>query len=446
MSNYGTMLLSKVIDDNDVQALAKYNVESTQFKVDTDKRAFEFIRTYAEQNGGQAPSYATVLENVPGFFYIAEVSDSYDYLTRRLRNDAGLVDFATLLQSDLQALVDEYKNDVPTMIDKVSEKLDTIKKRTDVREKVGTDVKADIGEYLAEYERRKAGESFKTWRSKFSHIGEYTSGNIYTIYGKSGRGKSIIAMEEAVEAAIQGANVLIWALEMPKFEVLTRIYVALSGREGVTTVTAGGIDLSAGFNANDVKKGQLGEEFFTAFQTFLAELPTKLKGNITIRAVDELGFHDRSVRQLQSDVMQTEADFVVIDPAYYMDMERNTSGTKGGDAAATSMKLRRMAGAMQVVLIAITQAEEGSEDADEDGNRELALPQRKDVKKTKQLLEDAALLIGVDTDYKQGRGLVGIGKGRDGGEGDSVEIVYVPQVGVVREMETGFGSVDQFDF
>lgn len=447
MSNYGTMLLSKVIDDNDVQALAKFNVESTQFKVDTDKRAFEFIRSYAEQNGGQAPSYATVLENVPGFFYIAEVSDSYDYLTRRLRNDAGLVEFVDLMQlGELQAIVNEHKNDVPTLIDKLSEKLDTIKKRTDVREKVGVSVKTDTESYLAEYDRRKSGESFKTWKSKFSHIGEYVSGNMYVVYGKSGRGKSVIAMEEAVEAAVQGANVLIWSMEMPKFEILTRIYVALSGRKGLTVASLNGVDMSAGFDANDVRKGRLADEFEAAYRDFLVNLNSELAGNITVRAVDDDDFDVRTVAQVKADILATEADFVVIDPMYFMDYEANTSKTAGGDAAATSQKLRRLTGQMGVVTIAITQAEEKESSQNDDGSRELELPIRKDVSKTKQLLQDAYSLIAVDTDYKQGRGLVGLNKGRDGGEGDVVEIVYAPQVGVVHEIKVGSDSVAQFDF
>ncbi len=62
-------------------------------------------------------------------------------------------------------------------------------------------------------------------------------------------------------------------------------------------------------------------------------------------------------------------------------------------------------------------------------------------------MEDAYLLIGVDTDYKQGRGLVGVNKGRDGGEGNQTEILYIPSVGVVREMETGAEAIEgQFDF
>lgn len=447
MSNNGTLLLSKIIDDNDVQALARHNITADHFKVGADRKAYEFIRQYAEQNRGQAPSYATVVEQVPEFFYVPQVSDSYEWLTRRLLNDAGRSDFAEFINSgQIQELFNEHQNNVPVLIDKITEKFDNIKQRTDVREKVGTDIKRDTEEYLAEYNRRKSGESFKTWKSKFSHIGDYVSGNMYVVYGKSGRGKSVIAMEEAVEAATQGANVLIWSMEMPKFEIMTRIYVALSGRKGLTAVNVAGINLNGGFDANDVRKGKLANEFETAYRFFLETLNEELPGNITVRAVDDDDFNNRTVAQLEADIRDCNADFVVVDPTYYMDYEKNTSKTAGGDAAETSKKLRRMTGRMQVVTIAITQADEEKESVDDDGSRELTLPQRKDVSKTKQLLQDAYLLIAVDTDYKQGRGLVGLNKGRDGGEGDVVEILYVPQVGVVREMETGEGVVGQFDF
>lgn len=446
MSNNGTLLLSKIIDDNEVQVLARHNITADHFKVEADRKAYEFIRQYAEQNRGQAPSYATVTEQVPGFFYVPQVSDSYEWLTRRLLNDAGRSEFIDVVQNDIQQLFNEHQNDVPKLIDKLQEKFDNIKQRTDVREKVGTDVKNDTDAYLAEYERRKSGESFKTWKSKFSHIGEYTSGNMYVVYGKSGRGKSVIAMEEAIEAATQGANVLIWSMEMPKFEIMTRIYVALSGRKGLTSVNVAGIDLNGGFDANDVRKGKLAEDFESTYRSFLESLNDELAGNITVRSVDDDDFNVRTVAQLESDILKTKADFVVVDPTYYMDYEKNTSKTAGGDAAETSKKLRRMTGRMQVVTIAITQADEENETIDEDGTRELELPDRKGVSKTKQLLQDAYLLIAVDTDYKQGRGLVGLNKGRDGGEGDVVEIIYVPQVGIVKELPKGGDSIFQFDF
>ncbi|WP_427110879.1 DnaB-like helicase C-terminal domain-containing protein [Lysinibacillus xylanilyticus] len=447
MSNNGTLLLSKIIDDNDVQALARHNITADHFKVAVDRKAYEFIRQYAEQNQGQAPSYATVVEQVPEFFYVPQVSDSYEWLTCRLLNDAGRSEFIDVVQNDIQSLFNEYPNDVHVLIDKLVEKFDNIKQRTDVREKVGTDVKNDTSKFLDEFDRRKEGKSFKTWKSNFSNIGEYVSGNMYVFYAKSGRGKSVIAsIEEALYMAIQGANVLIWSMEMPWFEVLVRLYVALSGRKGLTQVNVAGLDLTGGFDANDVRSGKMAHEFEIAFRAFLDTLNDEIPGNIIVRGVDDDDFSNRSLRQLEADILQTKADVVVVDPFYYLDYEKNTSKTAGGDAAETSKRLRRLTGTRQVVTLAITQADEGKEVKDEDGERELALPEREGVKKTKALLEDASMLIAIDTDYKQGRGLVGINKGRNGGEGEVVEITYCPQVGVVKEPPKGEDSVSQFDF
>jgi len=413
---------------------------------DVDKATYRFIEEYAEANGGKAPSYATVTASVEGFEYVPEVSDSYTWLTTKIKDHTAqqkVVDW--FRKGDFERKLNELGGErfinewLPTQVS-------GIQAQTNVRQSVGTDIKRDNEKFMAEYERRKAGESFRVWKSKFSAIGEYVSSNLYTVFGKSGRGKSVIVLEEAIQAARLGANVLIWSMEMGFYEVLTRIYVSISGEEGVTTANLNGVDMSAGFNSSDVRLGRLSDEFETAFRFFVDTLNDRLPGNITVRAVDDEDFSDRSLRALTADIDSTDADFVVIDPFYYLDYENNTSRTTGGDAANTSMKLRRLAGRTSTVIIAITQAEETDGTEDDDGERELELPKRKDVKKTKALLEDAALLIGVDSAYKQGRGMVGVFKGRDGGEGNTSEILYMPQFGVVREMETGEASVADFEF
>lgn len=453
MSNYGILLLSKVIDNNDVSALDRHNVSESHFITDAERKAYRFIKDYAATNRGQAPSYASVTEEAPGFFYTPQVGESYEYLTRRLFNDSAEKEFMQFVMnqkdnapSEMAQLFERHRDDMPTFIVELTERMEGIKIRTDVREKVGTDLKLDTTKFLAEYERRKAGESFRMWRSKFSVIGSYVSGNIYTIYGKSGRGKSVIALEDALHMATQGANVLIWAMEMATYEVLVRAYVSLSAEIGVTNLNVGGIDMSAGFDATDVRQGKMSEEFESAFREFLTSLNTSISGNVTVRGVDDEDFNARTLRQLEADILQTKADVVVIDPFYYLDYERNTSKTAGGDAAETSKKLRSLVGRRQVVCLPITQAEETKVIADEEGQRELELPQREAVKKTKALLEDASMLIAVDTDYLQGRGLIGINKGRDGGEGTSVEILYIPQVGIVKEAETGVDIAKDFGF
>jgi replicative DNA helicase len=449
--HYTQMLLSKAIDDNNVQALTKYGITARDCATEGDRQTLRFILDYAEKNRGQAPGYAVVTAECPDFVYTPQVGDSYEYLAREIKKHSAKVQFAELVNGKLGEQFESVgQKDIFKLFEWLQSEVESIKLGTSVRNKIGTDIKADGEKFKAEYARRKAGESFKIWKSKFPFINEqvggYVSSNVYTVYGKSGRGKSVITLEEGIEAAMQGANVLLWAMEMGWFEVLVRIYVSVSARRGITTANMNGIDLTAGFDSTELRYGKLSEEFETAFHFFVDTLNDFIPGNITVRAVDDDDFYTRDLRALEADILETKADVVIVDPFYYLDYETNTSKTTGGDAANTSMKLRRLAGKTQTVIFAITQAEETVESKDDDGSRELALPERKDVKKTKQLLEDAYLLIGVDTDYKQGRGMLGLNKGRDGGEGISAEIIYIPQVGVVKEPEMGEAAISQFDF
>jgi replicative DNA helicase len=449
--HHAQLLFSKIIDANDIGILTLYGITERDLSTEGDRQVFRFLSGYADKNRNQAPSYAEVTAQCPDFNYAPEVGDSYEYLAREIKKHSAMTQFAELANGKLGEQFDSVgQKDIFKYLDWLQSAVESIKINTNTRSKVGTDVKADSEKFLAEYDRRKAGESFKIWKSKFPFINEqvggYVSSNVYTVYGKSGRGKSVITLEEGIEAAMQGANVLIWAMEMGWFEVLVRIYVSISGRRGVTTANMNGIDLAAGFDSTELRYGKLSEEFDTAFRFFAETLNDFIPGNITVRAVDDEDFNTRNLKALEADILETKADVVIVDPFYYLDYETNTSKTTGGDAANTSMKLRRLAGKTQTVIFAITQADETTEDKDEEGSRELSLPERKDVKKTKQLLEDAYLLIGVDTDYKQGRGLIGLNKGRDGGEGSFAEIIYIPQVGVVRQPDTGEAAVSQFDF
>lgn len=452
MAEYAKLLLNKIVEQGDVKALDRHNITADDMHSEVDRKTYEFIREYATKNSGQAPSYATVASEVEGFEYIPEVSDSFRWLADRLKDysaQRAVVDWFKPKEDGQPGEFERKLNELggkEFVNEWLPKALESVKIRTDVRETVGTNVKQDGEKFLAEYERRKAGKSFRVWKSKFPAIGEYVSSNLYTVFGKSGRGKSVISLEDAIHAAEQGANVLLWALEMGVYEILVRIYVSISGEVGVSHAQMHGLDLTAGFDSRDVLLGQLDEQFEQALYTFVNAINDHLDGNITIRAVDDEDFHDRSLSALEADIEATNADYVVIDPFYYLHYEKNTSRTTGGDAANTSMKLRAMAGRTSTVIVAITQADETKSEESEDGGRELALPNREDVKKTTQLLEDASLLIGVDTDYKQGRGLVGVSKGRSGGEGNETEILYIPQIGIVRAMDTGEAVAGQFDF
>lgn len=453
---YGTLLISKAIEANDPNALLRFNVSEADFQTQGERKAFRYVMDYAEKHRGQAPTAEMVANEVPEFQPDFNIEASYDYLAKNLKDRAAEREFIELMngridpetnrqvqepQLEKRFIEAQKSGDMGKFFEWLTGQAESLKMRTSVRNSVGTDIKRDIDKFKAEYENRKAGESFRIWRSKFDFVnkamGGYVSSNVYVIYGKSGRGKSAVSLEEVTNCAMQGANVLIWSMEMGWYEVLVRLYVSISGTMGVTTATLDGVDMEAGFNSRDVRQGKLSDEFEAGFMEFLDRLNEIIPGNITVRAVDDEDFGSRTLRDLKSDIIETKADVVLVDPFYYLDYEANTSKTAGGDAANTSQKLRRLAGHTKTTIFALTQADEDDEKETEDGARELKLPQRKDVKKTKALLEDAALLIAVDTNAKEGRGLIGLNKGRDGGEGEVAEIIYLPQIGVVKQPEMG---------
>lgn len=131
----------------------------------------------------------------------------------------------------------------------------------------------------------------------------------------------------------------------------------------------------------------------------------------------------------------------MVDPFYYLDYERNTSKTAGGDAAATSKKIRHIAGYTKAVIHVITQADEVKDAENEDGDRELRPAKRAEIKKTKTVLEDAVNTFGIDS--VDGLAAIELGKGRNGGEGTLVDVIYLPNYGVVKEAQI---DASQFDF
>lgn len=448
-SNYASMFLSKVVDTENVHAFQKHNITEGSFVSEIDRKVYEFITDYADHNRGQTPSYATVISEIPDFDYIPGVTDGYEYLASKVRQRRAQVDFRNLMMDEVPRLYEDVgQDDMGELTSVLTEKVDEIKLKLRTGVRIGTNLKTDIADYEEEYRRRQMGESFRVWNSFLPFItnstgGGYASGNIYTVYGKSGRGKSVFVLYEAAYQAMQGANVLVWSMEMSAYGTITRLYTFISAMVGITEATVDGKTYEAGFDANQLRNGSLEGEVESEFFRMLKEINHHIKGNLTVRAVDDEDFTARNLNQLKADITELEADIVVIDPFYYLDYEVNTSKTAGGDAAETSKKLRRLAGQTSTVVFAITQAEETDEKENDDESREIKLPERKHVKKTTQLLEDAALLIAVDTDYTQKLGRVGLRKGRNGGEGSSAEIVYIPSVGVVKEVEI---DADMFGF
>lgn len=442
---YGELFISKVLDSGDVQAFDRFSIRPDLLPTHAERQAVEFIRKYAEGNHGAIPSYHTVEAEIESFTYVPEVTDTFKYLADEIKDYAAKKRVNELWTGD-EAAQAFRSMPINEFIEMMQRRFDDIQEATSKENTVGFDLKKDIDKFTAEFKRRKEGKSFRIWKSKFDSItnatGGYLSGNTYAWFGRSGRGKSVFVMSEAIESAFNGARVLIWSLEMGWYELASRMLAAISAHEGLLeAMTAGGL-IDVGFETKSLLMGSMGDDLEIVFVEFLRKLNDVVPGTIIIRGVDDPSFTKRDSAQLESDIKRTEADVVVVDPIYYMEMEANTSKTSGGDVAKTSQKLRHIAGRYGVVMHVITQAEEIRDDQDENGVRELRAPKRAEVKKASQILEDATNLFGIDT--CDGRGVIVIGKGRNGGEDIRADIQYMPEVGIVREIKADTESASQF--
>ena len=431
--DYGTQLLSKALDDGTLRELTQYRVERADFVTETERKVYDLITEYATTDGG-LPSAELVVSQVPEFGYVAGVTDSSRYLAAQLKDVRAKRELHVLLtSSDLS----ENFQRLPAekFASQLSDAVNSIKLRTGVRNN-GVELRSVADTFNTEYQRRKTGQSFKRWESKFdvinAHAGGYYSGNMYTWFGRSGRGKSMMSsIEESLHVAMQGGTVLVWSLEMSWYEVLARMLSSLSARFGTTGKTVEGE--AQGIDQQALLSGQLDDEQERALDMLFGAYMAQIPGNVVIRGADDPALITRTVDDLEADILATGADFVVVDPIYLMDFDANTSRVAGGDVANTSKRLRRMAGRLQTVLVIVTQADEDNSDkADEDGVRTPKPPARSEVKKSKAILEDSALLIGFDS--ADGAGVIEISKGRNGGEGKRADIVFLPRYGVIKQL------------
>lgn len=445
----GQSLLSKIIDDNNVKAFALYGIERDHFPTEAERKAYDFIVQYAQENGGQAPSYATFVAENPDITYIPAVSDSYEYLARKLKDAAGKRRFAELYEKEIPQLYES--SDTESLIEDLIERLDRIKMdiRTGVRTpgKTLEELRAD---FRQEYERRKAGKSFKLWRTPFptlnDEIGGLFSGDIYVIMAESGRGKTYLSEVFVDELLRQGAKVLVKSYEVKSYSWLSRLISILTAHEGALTD-----DEKAqvvGLPNKALLAGRLDSEIEAYFFEVLDALDRYYPGTLILQAKGDDDI-TRTLADLDRELAQNpDIDVIVIDPFYGITdvYGRNANRTAGGAAEMAARYFESIVGKHDVVGIftiqASTERQETEEGEENRRKREIKLPRRDQVKTTKAVLEIATNLFTFDA--VDGLGRIGVEKGRNGGEGFTVDLLALMDYGVLREMPKGEVAAAQF--
>lgn len=441
--NYGEMLLSKIIDTNDTQALVRFGINDSDFATEGERQAYRFIRDYAEQNRQQAPDYRTFVDATE-ITYTPNVEDSFEYITRQLKSNAAKRAVIELINSpDTEKALND--NDGNNFIDMLTKEIESIKIRTSVRQTIGKTLEELKLEFYDEYQRRKAGKSYKLWRTPFPTLNEYIGGlyssDVYGVIAESGRGKSYLLIAFVDELLRQGANVLMKSYELKAYLWLSRLLSIITAREELLTDES---NRKVGVPNKLLLNGQLDGEIEYQFLEMLDKINTYYPGTLYLQAKGDANL-TRTLNDLERELQSnSNIDAVVIDPFYSLEdvyNGRNANKTTGGAAEQAARRFERIIGENDVVGIYAVQANVEKKRTDDDGHRELKLPTRDQVKTSKALLEIATNLFSFDSN--DGQALIGIEKGRNGAEDLTIELLALMDYGVIQELETG-EAAEQF--
>jgi replicative DNA helicase len=444
---YVNLLFNRIIDGNDVQALTRFGITERDLSTDSDRQVYRFITNYAEKNGGQAPSYATVAAECPSFYHVPAVSDSYEFLTRQIKQYSAKLAVKEVLEGKF---VNDFnsESDGNKLIDSLISELESVKMRTSVRDRIGRTMEEIKADFKSEYLKREEGKSFKRWDTPFERlneeIGGWYSGDVYGVIGESGRGKSYLIAKFVDSMLRQGANVLWKSYEVKEFTSIARLISIATAED---EMFADELGRKVGIPNKQILSGKLEDVVRDQFIAVIEALDSYYPGKLFFQGKSG---HEltRTLNDLERELATGNVDAVVLDPFYGLTdvYGKNVNKTAGGAAEYAATRFENIIGDNDVVGFYTVQATVEKKSTDEAGAREIKVPTRDQVKTSKRLLDIATNLIGFDSVAKEGIAKLAIEKGRNGGEDFELDLMALFDFGVLKEFPAGAAAASHFDF
>lgn len=444
---YGNLLFSKVVEENNPQAFVKYGVKEADFETEAERKIYRFIREYANENGGEAPSYATVTAECPEYFHTPQVTDSFEYLTGEVKKHAAKLQFMDYVNNRLKEKFNsEGKEDIYGFLDGLVGDIANIRHSNAVTADIGRSLGEISRDFMAEYLKRESGTSSKRWDTPFpsltKEVGGFYSGDVYGIMAESGRGKTYLNIVIIDTLLRQGANVLVKSYEVKEYTWFARLLSVITAVDEMFTDQLG---RKLGIPNKKLLSGSLDDVVRDNFIEVLSSIETYYPGKLYFQGKSGKEL-TRSLDDLERELMTGQVDAVFLDPFYGLSdvYGRNSNNTTGGAAEQAATRFENIIGDNDVIGFYTVQATVEKKMTNEDGQRELSLPSRDQVKTSKRLLDIATNLISFDSLEKEGRAVIGIEKGRNGGEDFVLELIALFGYGVLKEFPPASEIANQF--
>ncbi|MEK4267898.1 DNA helicase [Bacillus paralicheniformis] len=446
--NYGVLMLSKVIEQNDPNALLRFNITAEDLPTEGERKALRYITEYAEKHGGQAPTAEMVANEVPDFQPDFNIDANYDYLAEKLRKQAALREFVDIAEKELPDRFSQAQDNPEELFSWLTEKVESLKIRTNVRSSIGRTLSEIKESFRDEYKKREEGKSFRIYKTPFptldNEISGWFTGDIYGIMGESGRGKTYLVCRILDSLLRQGANCLVKSFEVKEYTFISRL---ISIATAVDEVLIDELGRKVGIPNKAILSGKLDDVVREKFFEVLELLDSYYPGTLYFQGKSGREL-TRSLADLERELSTGKIDAVFLDPFYGLSdvYGKNVNKTAGGAAEYAATRFENIVGDYDVVGFYTVQATVDKKEVSEDGVRELRIPTREKVKTTSRLLDIATNLIGFDSVSKEGIAGIGIEKGRNGGEDFMLELVALFDYGVLREFPKGESAAEQFEF
>jgi hypothetical protein len=451
MSTAGMRMISKVSDLGDAKVFKRFSLSADYFATELERKLVNYIEAYGERNAGKAPSPEELGAEFPEFAdeYFPNVPASFEALAEEVKNDWAEREQIRFFRENYARLAEKMRG--TDLVKAVREHLEQIESAATTKKKIGYTL-AELGQMgREEYERRKSGKSFKVWKTPFPSLDEgitgLFSGDVYGIIAESGRGKSYLTIAFIDELLRQGATVLFKSYELKWYTVFSRLISIATARDELFFDER--VNQKVGIKIRGILAGKLDEQEEAAYFEIAEKLDEYYPGKLILQAKSD-DHLTRSLADLDRELTANpDIDVVVIDPFNNLSDVydgRNTNKTTGGAAEYAARWFERIIGEHDVVGLFTIQAtiETSAKEKEQvrEGNREIKLPTRDQVKTTKAALEIVSNLFSFDN--VNGNARIGTEKGRNGGEGVTVDLIALLDCGVIREVPSGDDVSNQF--
>lgn len=404
-------IISKMLDEQNVHSVLKYNVNKNDFVRNGD--VFEFVVNF-RKSYGSTPDVETVVSEYPDFEYMEAVHEPFKGLAARLKQAAGKRRSFDLIATKAKEKYQELKGDEFALWAK--EQFDKIAKETSTDFSVGVDFATNGQERRQRYEESKENHSEQYIELPYGDL-QAEIGDFLLILAYTNRGKSWISSDIGLNAwKRQNKNILYYSPELSQKQQQSRFET-----------------LDEHFNNALLRRGELDneDEYFEYLKQF--ELTDEEKPKLIIKTMEDLP------KGLSLDVIEADLEhnpdiqMVVIDGFNLMNHGRTNDRNS---MTTTSRQLRQLFARHNVLGVVTHQVNTASEKEnkeldEETGARIVKAPPIESYSETVALIQDPAMILTFD--QNDGIGQLLVGKAREPIVGKTIDLHCNFNLGIIEE-------------